>query len=184
MLISNIDSHYPMRHFHRGSSPFWFKKRCELYLWINHHVQVGNGAPTFFITLSCAENYWVDILEKIRERMLLAGEDTSRVYAGAPGLTEIVNKYSIVVQEYFQKRVVTWLEMVGKRLYGIKHYWIRYEFAPNRGQIHAHLLAIPHDHKIYELCHADLKKGNGKVLRAQRLAHWVEKHLGLVASID
>jgi len=41
----------------KGSAPYWFKKRCELYSWINHHVERGNGAPMFFITLSCAEHY-------------------------------------------------------------------------------------------------------------------------------
>ena len=34
------------------------------------------------------------------------------------------------------------MNIVGKDLYGIEHYWVRFEFAKGRGQIHAHLLAI------------------------------------------
>ena len=90
----------------------------------------------------------------------------------------------MVVQEYFQKKVVKWLETVGKKLFRIKHYWIRYEFAPGRGQIHAHLLAIPADHNIYELCHSDSLQENGDALRSQRMARWAEQHLGLTASVS
>ena len=38
-----------------GSTAWWISKRAELYSWINHHVGTGDGAPNFFITLSCAE---------------------------------------------------------------------------------------------------------------------------------
>jgi hypothetical protein len=53
-----------------------------------------------------------------------------------------VDEYSIVIQEFFEKRVEIWLETVGHGVFDIKHYWLRYEFAPSRGQVHAHLLAI------------------------------------------
>jgi hypothetical protein len=168
-----------------GSGPYWFKKRCELYSWINHHVEVGNGAPTMFITLSCAEYHWADVIDKIRERMVIAGQDTSSCHLGAKGLTAIVNDYSIVVQEYFQKRVIQWLQSVGKEIFHVKHYWIRYEFAPGRGQIHAHLLAIPDNHAINELCYLDSKdKINGEQMRAERMAKWAQDNLGLTASVS
>lgn len=167
----------------KGSSPYWFKKRCELYQWINHHVEIGNGPPTMFITLSCAEYLWADIIEKIKERMEIAGDNTSHCFVGSKRLASIVNDYAIVVQEYFQKRVVAWLETVGKKIFKIKHYWVRYEFAPGRGQIHAHLLAIPEDHDIYELCHLDLKQEDGEELRTSRMADWAERNLGLTASV-
>ena len=43
-----------------------------------------------------------------------------------------VNDFTIIVQEYFQKRVQNWLKTVGKKVFMIKHYWLRYEFAPSR----------------------------------------------------
>ena len=167
----------------RGSSPYWFKKRCELYQWVDHHVEIGNGPPTLFITLSCSEYHWADIVEKIKERMTIAGEDASHCYVGSPKMATIVNDYAIVIQEYFQKKVVRWLETVGKKIFKIKHYWVQYKFATGRGQIHAHLVAIPENHNIYELCHMDMKKKNGDALRAERLAEWAEQHLGLTASV-
>jgi hypothetical protein len=168
----------------KGSSSYWFKKRCELYSWINHHIEVGNGAPMFFITLSCAEYLWPDIIRLIKQRMDLAGEDSSLCYVGSPKLGQYVNQYSIVVQEFFQRRVVLWLDTVGKHVFGIRHYWVRYEFAPGRGQIHAHLLAIPGDQSIYELCYAALRLRDGEAIRAKYLAEWAEKKLGLTASVS
>jgi hypothetical protein len=69
-------------------------------------------------------------------------------------------------------------------VFGIKHYWVRYEFAPGRGQIHAHLLAIPEDQTIYELCYNDTKELNGKAKRAERMAAWAKAKFGLTASVD
>ena len=34
-----------------GSPAYWRAKRGEVYAWINYHVNKGNGAPNFFITL-------------------------------------------------------------------------------------------------------------------------------------
>ncbi len=127
----------------------------------------------FFITLSCAEYFWADVIDLLRERLELAGIDTSDCKPGSKKLVEIVNDYTIVIQEYFQLRTEEWLETVGKKIFGIKHYWVRYEFAPGRGQIHAHLLAIPEDQSIYRLCHEDLKQPNGKEIRARRMADWL-----------
>lgn len=167
----------------KGSSPYWFKKRCELYSWIYHHVEAGNGAPNFFITLSCAEYFWPDIADLIRNRMTIAGEDTSKCYIGSREFPRLVNKYSLVVQEYFQKRVEIWLETVGKTVFGIKHFWVRYEFAPGRGQIHAHLLAIAEETNIHELCHLDLKETDGEAKRAQRLGMWASEKFGMTATV-
>jgi len=167
----------------KGSSSYWFKKRMELYSWINHHIELGNGPPTYFITLSCAEFLWPDVIRLVKERMDLAGEDSSKCFVGSDQLGKYVNQYSIVVQEFFQQRVILWLNTVGKNVFDIKHYWVRYEFAPGRGQIHAHLLAIPDNHKIYELCHMDLKQKNGFFLRAQRLSAWASEKFGLTASV-
>ena len=76
-----------------------------------------------FITLSCGEYYWPDIIALLRERMEIAGDDAEECYLGSPQLHRILNDYCIVVQEYFQKRVVIWLNTVGKELLGIVHYW-------------------------------------------------------------
>jgi Helitron helicase-like domain at N-terminus len=169
----------------KGSSPYWFKKRCELHSWITYHVEQGNGAPMFFITLSCAEHYWPDIFRLIKERMELGGRDSSECYPGSKQASTLLNEYSLVVQEYFQIRVKLWLEKVGKPIFGIEHYWVRFEFAPGRGQIHAHLLAVSNHMSVYEDCWKDMQKETGgEERRANRLAEWASSRYGMTASVD
>lgn len=170
----------------QGSNTYWMNKRSELYAWINHHVEAGNGAPMFFITLSCAEHFWADVARLLKERMEMAGLDSSSCEIGAEGFAQLVNDFSIVIQEYFQERVVVWLDTVGKEIFGIKHYWIRYEFAPGRGQIHAHLLAITDDQSIYEIAHNGLRQGedHNDAIRAEIFHEWAARKFGLTASVD
>jgi len=168
----------------KGSSPYWFKKRCELYSWINYHVESGNGAPMFFITLSCAEHYWPDIFRLIKEKLEDAGLDSSECFYGSKKASTLLNEYSLIVQEYFQLRVEAWLRLVGKPLFGIKHHWVRFEFAPGRGQIHAHMLCVSDHIEIYEKCYEDLKDAKeGETKRARRLSEWASKKYGLTASV-
>ena len=165
----------------KGSSPYWHQKRSELYTWISQHIEMGNGPPTFFITLSCAEYFWPDVIDLLRDRLKVADIDDKDCYEGSPKLIQLVNDHSIVIQEYFQKRTIAWLETVGKEILDIKHYWVRYEFAPGRGQIHAHLLAIPNNHDIYEACN---RCGDNPDERAKTLSNWANSKFGLTASVD
>ena len=160
-----------------GSNAYWRAKRREVFSWINYHVEKKNGLPSLFITLSCAEYFWPDIERLIIDRYIVAGlapPDVSKNHVG------LVNDHCIVVQEYFQLRVETWLDTVGKKLLGIKHYWLRYEFAPSRGQIHAHLLAICDHRSIQEKCF-ELKDDRTEL--AKYLSDWMEKRMGMTASV-
>jgi hypothetical protein len=56
-----------------GSSGYWRARRREVFAWINYHMEKGNGVPTFFITLSCAEYHWQDIQRLIVDRCAVAG---------------------------------------------------------------------------------------------------------------
>ena len=170
----------------KGSNAYWLQKRSEVYAWVNHHVEVRNGAPMFFMTLSCAEHYWADVALMLKDRLDQAGLDSSKCRVGKPGFAQIVNDYTVVVQEYFQERVTEWLDSVGKAIFGIEHCWIRYEFAPGRGQIHAHLLAIAEDQEIYQIAHDVKKKGSKDDPHTQAtvFADWASKKFGLTASVQ
>jgi hypothetical protein len=50
------------------------------------------------------------------------------------------NYYSIIVQEYFQVRVLDFLENYAKDVFGIHHYYTRFKFTKNQGQIHVDIL--------------------------------------------
>jgi hypothetical protein len=121
----------------KGGTAYWRQRRDEIHSWIQHHVLECNGAPTLFLTLSCAEHYWPDIAFLLKERDKIANEHSEPGQRAA-----LINEYTIVIQEYFQKRVQNWLDTVGKMVFKIKHHWLRFEFAPGRGQIHAHCLLI------------------------------------------
>jgi len=78
--IRNGDTKFisQLQHFSgklEGSDAYWRKMRAELFSWINHHVEVGNGPPTIFMTLSCAEYFWPDLLNLIHERTVMSESD-------------------------------------------------------------------------------------------------------------
>jgi Helitron helicase-like domain at N-terminus len=58
-----------------GSSAYWRARRREVFAWISYHVEKGNGVPTFFITLSCAEYHWADIERLIIDKCHVSGID-------------------------------------------------------------------------------------------------------------
>ena len=161
-----------------GSDGYWRFKRDELHTWINHHVERGNGMPSFFITLSCADYYWADIIRLVKERHFIATGETLDFSGHKSGKVKIINDHAGVVQEYFQKRVINWLETVGKVVFDITHYWIRYEFAPSRGQIHAHMICVSKDQSMQEAMYILRDKENEQ---AEVLSEWAHRKIQLSA---
>lgn len=159
-----------------GSPGYWRAKRAEVYTWINHHIEAGHGPPTFFITLSCAEYLWPDIKQLIKERLTLAGLDVPDLETS---FVQLVNDYTLIVQEYFQEQVKIWLSTIGAQVFHIKYYWLRYEFAPSRGQIHAHMLAIHEDPEIMKPYYTNIED---KKKQEEFLYQWMTTKLGMTAS--
>lgn len=158
-----------------GSAGYWRAKRAEVYSWINHHIEAKHGPPTFFITLSCAEYMWPDIKRLIIDRFEVADLDPPDL---EKSFVQIVNDYTLIVQEYFQERVKIWLSTIGAKVFHIKHYWLRFEFAPSRGQIHAHMLAIHDNPKVMEPYYSNREN---KELQEEFLHHWMTEELGITA---
>ena len=168
----------------KGSSGYWRFKRSEVYSWINHHVASGSGPPTLFITLSCAEYHWPDIKRLIVQRNKLFGRNFDP--SNSTEFIKEVNDLTMVVQEYFQNRVNAWLQSVGRHVLGIKHHWLRYEFAPGRGQIHAPMLAITNHmnvHSHYYYLGQGTDKEASRTRQAEYLASWVENTFQMTASV-
>lgn len=118
---------------------------------------------------------WSDIKRLIRERLIIAELDVSNL---DKSFIQLVNDYTLVVQEYFQERLKIWLSTIGARVFQIKHYWLRYEFAPSRGQIHAHILAIHDKPKILQP-YFELR--NNKKHQEEFLHRWMAEDLGMTA---
>ena len=160
-----------------GSPSYWRKRRDEIHSWINYHVEEGHGAPSAFMTLSCAEYHWPDVERLIKERYEMAGLEVPDF--SKKGAAKHVNDFTLVIQEYFQIRVKAWLETVGKEVFKIKHHWLRYEFAPGRGQIHAHMLLIMDNKDLQKLVY----ETEGEFESARILQDWMESQFAMTASI-
>ncbi len=70
-----------------GGANYWFQKKQEVHSWIAHHIKKGHGPPTYFITLSCAEYYWPDIMRLLIERLQFTDEkydnNTTNIFIGS-----------------------------------------------------------------------------------------------------
>lgn len=183
-LISNGDTEWINRitYFSKsvpGSAAYWRHKRRQVFSWVNFHIKEKHGPPNLFMAFSCAEYKWPDVRRLLKERLVLAG--------GLPGdfdsnYTKYVNQYTILVQEYFQLRLSYWLETVGRSIFSIDHYWLGYEFAPSRCQIHAHMLAIMDLSKVENLM--SNIPANDSDEKAKLYAMWVEQCFKMTACID
>jgi len=178
-----------------GSDEYWRYKRAELYNWINYHIAEGHGAPNGFFTLSCAEYFWPDMIRLLEDRIWIA-EGRQRNGPGAKvdrnghvidlandrkARNKAVNDYSIVVQQFFIKRTEDFLNTVGKKILGIEHYWLRFEFAKGRGQIHAHILVILRKEIQVNLQNqVNSAKGN-RQKEANLIADWARQQFGMTA---
>jgi hypothetical protein len=95
-----------LRYFARnikGSDNYWRSKTDDLEHWINHHVGIGHGPPTFFITLSCAENWWPDLRRLLSQLESFAG-NLSKSEAIKKGcktaMCNAAKKYPLYVNEF------------------------------------------------------------------------------------
>jgi hypothetical protein len=161
-----------------GSAGYWRYKKAELYSWIQHHVDAGHGPPTFFMTFSCAEYKWPDIKRLLTDRFQCANLSVPDIEKTS--FVRFINDYTIIIQEYFQERLQLWLNTVGRNVFHIKYYWLRFEFAPSRGQIHAHMLGIHENPDVLQEYHR--LRGN-KTLQALYLQEWAERTFQMTASL-
>jgi hypothetical protein len=131
-----------------GSNAYWRSKKAELYSWISHHFEKGRRPPKIFMTLSCAEYFWPDLKRLLEKYIHLTEGIQVDLDSNINKLHQALNDYTIIVQKFFQLRVDKFLKTIGLEVFGIKHYWGRFEFAKSRGQIHLHLLGITDDATI------------------------------------
>jgi len=170
----------------RGSDNWWRNKSKELEHWIHHHIGIGNGPPTFFITLSCAEYWWKDLKRLMIELETHAGE-TNRVENlkketedGFKEMTKSIRRWTAHVNDFFMKRANSFMENILKDAMGIEHYWGRVEFAPGRGQIHLHILAISKDKAYLEKYH----RAKTEEEKVAAVSEYAEKVLDMTADVD
>lgn len=175
-----------LRYFARdikGGDNYWRNKTHELECWINHHVAAGRGPPTFFVTFSCAENWWPDlrrILQQLEEAAGREYESNLLKNNNFRAMQRAARRYPLFVNDFFMKRARHFMDTVMKGALGIDHYWGRVEFAPGRGQIHLHMLCIAKD-RAYLDAFYDAKSMEDK---AKVLDDYARTHFDMTADVD
>ncbi len=76
-------------------------------------------------------------------------------------MSNAARKYPLFVNDFFMKRVNLFMKTVMKNALQIEHYWGCVEFAPGRGAIHLHVVAIA--------------KNRGYLQDFLMLQHWSKK---------
>jgi hypothetical protein len=182
-----------LRYFARnikGSDNYWRACTDDLEQWNNHHAGKGHGPPTFFITLSCAKNWWPD-LRRLLYQLELIGGNNFKAQAIKHGcrkaMSNAARKFRLYVNEFFMKRANSFIKTVMKKTLQIDHYWGHVEFAPGRGAIHLHIVAIAKN-KAYlqEFYNASSLHQKAEALNSltAKSDPAGTKKLGLVLSVD
>lgn len=175
----------------RGSDGWWRARKHELDSWVAHHIERGHGPPTLFMTFSCAEYWWNDLLIFLKKRIKNT-EDEHLIQALNDGEDEekrkiqaaLVDKYCASVQRFFHERLDNWLETIGRHIFNIKHYYLRFEFAKGRGQIHAHMVAITTDLELLTEFHQVYCVQKKEELGASLMEEYVRNVLSLTEEFD
>jgi hypothetical protein len=123
----------------KGSDNYWHSCTDDQEQWINHQVSRGHGPPTFFITMSCAENWWPDLRHLLYQLEKIAGNAEKAEAIKNRGRKEMANsarKYPQFVNEFFMKRVYSFMKTVMKNALQTEHYWgdIPAYFGHSKGQ--------------------------------------------------
>ncbi|KAG5894349.1 hypothetical protein JTB14_031910 [Gonioctena quinquepunctata] len=132
-LIDNM--HLTMRNV-RGSASYWRRCCSELIAMVR-----SLGPPTWFMTFSCNDLNWPDMITAL---LIADGRDVSDVdRITFPERSKLVQRYPVVVARQFTIRVnalMRYLKQNNDCLGGgIIDFWYRIEFQ-NRGSPHLHML--------------------------------------------
>ena len=126
-----------------GTPPYWQKFQYEVKTMVQQL-----GLPTWFMTLSCADLRWndlLDILIKIRDLDLTAEDIELMSYQDK---CKLLNANPVIVARHYQYRLETFFKEIlfseDKPVGTIVSYAIRIEFQM-RGSPHAHILLWTND---------------------------------------
>jgi len=134
-----------------GSNSYFYKKRKELESLIE-----AKGMPTCWFTLSAADNHWNDLHELIYDDSITVRDTMYKDMNEKQKLSfrvRIVHEFPHIVDEYFLKRVNSFIQSFFLNKNGLKstYFWFRIEYQ-ERGTAHIHgCLKLSSDFGISEL---------------------------------
>ena len=132
-----------------GTQPYWWARSYELKAFVTHMLDHESQTPLWFHTGSCCEFYWRPMhkvlskyfdLHKLTEYKevcdyLRRGERPPKKLRTK--LNHLLTHTPQVINQFFVNRTRDWMEIVMGEM-DISDYWLRFEFAKSRGQIHFH----------------------------------------------
>ena len=154
----------------RRADAFWAERSEGVDARLHYHVEQGNGAPTLYITGSCAELRCPELLERLEGRIYVAilpiAGTTRRVAIRLPR----INPPPPLEQEFPSESLSMYIKDALTHLIGAQHPWRRFEIAKYSGQIHFHMYAICADMQPHRLLRE--MEGGGPREIADALAKW------------
>lgn len=113
----------------RGTRAYWLARRHELA----DALQI-QGCPAVFWTLSAADLQWPDLHRHMPQEIDVPPDDER---AARRQRRLALNRNPHLAAEYLDLRVQLFLKEVMAPLFGVKHFWYRYEWQ-DRGSGHVH----------------------------------------------
>ena len=159
----------------KGTSPYWYRRKQELQALVKFMVWRGSGLPSFFLTGSCAEFHWTPLIKLLQE-LLRANGDPMDIVNNLQNRRKVVKQYSNVVCQFFHMKTESFIKDVLEPVYGVVDYYLRYEYAESRGQIHFHMLGYRMDGKPHGMLQQGVARG-GQMDRAKwevEVGKWFE----------
>lgn len=151
----------------KGTRSYWGGVRRTLEAIVRHQIYLGKALPSFFISSSCAEFHHAALVKVVADAASrkpgadAAAEIQRRMRADETFLRSMIKKYSALVCEYFYLKTKQFIHSVLGPVLDIFDYFLRFEFAKNRGAIHSHMLAWRRDrrpHTLFQEADASLHK--------------------------
>jgi hypothetical protein len=99
---------------------------------------------------------------------------------GRKEMSNSARKYPLFVNEFFMRGANSFMKTVMKNALQLEHYWGRVEFAPGRGAIPLHVVAIANDKAYLQ----DFYKATTLEEKAKVLNDYAIKHLDMTADTN
>ncbi len=94
-------------------------------------------------------------------------------------MSNAARKFPLYVNEFFMKRANLFMKTVMKKAVQIEHYWGRVEFAPGRGAIHLHIVAIAKNKAYLQ----EFYNASSLQQKVEVLINYAINHLDMMADV-
>lgn len=165
----------------KNSASFWFQKSLQLRSMVFHKVIQGKGVCSFFCTITMAE-FKDPILHAHLNAYIRASGGQPMNFNEPKNVVKAIMAFPQVIMNYFQTRVEDFLVLMQKH-YDLEDYWLRFEWTPGRGAIHAHWVGWTKGKKGHRILYIAMQLQKNKEETAEMFANYWKTHLDYSATL-